>query len=682
MGEVYLAKLTGAAGFEKLCIVKTILQRMSADKQFVDRFHHEARVLVQLTHANIAQVYDMGELDQSFYMAMEYIAGVDLSRIEERARDTHVKVPVPIGLYIGQKIAEALGYAHRKVGADGTPLNIVHRDVSPQNAMVSYEGDIKVIDFGLAKSAARSKHTQPSTVLGKLGYMSPEQARGESVNHTSDIYSCGVVVWELLAGRQLFLGETVGEMVALMSNPRIPSLRELRPEISEGVDRALLRALATNPTERYPRADDFARALNEQLVREGASVGGEEVGNYVRGLCPEEFVEQRKLISRLSTVGKPGSGEHANGAPSQAFGSGESTAAADADGFGGTAIRTTPRPGEGFSGTSLRNTPAPPAVPAAPAPAAPSVAAGDSFTLTIPKRRAPMVIVLALVVVGVGAGLAVLSRPTEAPAAATAPVPSSEPVVTQPPPVQKPEPREPTKPAVVPVASNPPPVVAVRTGPRRKVEVKKAYEIFVDRGEHFLRAGTAEGLVVGARVQVVGPAHGKKRELIGEATAMEVWPHLARLALDPGVGDPKEVLFGAFDPRARPVRAAAVARDPSPPPAEPEKQPPVAAAVVPEERPEPVKPEPPPVKALRGRAYWSGLGPLKRVNLQNSDSFEWTRCEVRLPTNQRYVFDAIPAGESDGTLLRKFNQDGVERDVDIDRLTVKCVEGSASFAIR
>ena len=169
MGEVHLARLTGAAGFEKLCIVKTVLPNLMGDQNFIDRFHHEARVLVQLTHSNIAQVYDMGEVDNSLYMAIEYVPGVDLSRVETRIERQRAVMPIPMAVYIGQQINEALGYAHRKVGADGQPLGIVHRDVSPQNVMVSYEGEVKVIDFGLAKSTARSQKTLPSTVMGKLG---------------------------------------------------------------------------------------------------------------------------------------------------------------------------------------------------------------------------------------------------------------------------------------------------------------------------------------------------------------------------------------------------------------------------------------------------------------------------------------------------------------------------------
>jgi serine/threonine-protein kinase len=300
MGEVFLAKISGAAGFEKPCIVKTILPTLLKDRQFLDRFHHEAKVLVHLVHSSIAQVYDMGEAEGTYYMALEYVAGVDLSFLQEQARNEGKPLPVPVALYLGQRIAEGLGYAHRKTGPDGQPLGIVHRDVSPHNVMVSYEGEVKVIDFGLAKSAARSKYTLPSTVMGKLGYMSPEQVRAEAVDHRGDIYSCAVVVWELLAGQPLIRHGTVGEMMAAMSHPTVPALHELRPDVDPALDAVVRRALAPSPDERYARADDFARALNEQLLRTGSSLGAEEVGDFVRGVCPEAFAAHRKLISRIS----------------------------------------------------------------------------------------------------------------------------------------------------------------------------------------------------------------------------------------------------------------------------------------------------------------------------------------------------------------------------------------------
>ncbi|ATB51254.1 serine/threonine protein kinase [Corallococcus macrosporus] len=301
MGEVFLAKISGAAGFEKPCIVKTILPALLKDRQFLDRFHHEAKVLVHLVHSSIAQVYDMGEADGTYFMALEYVAGVDLAYLLEQARAQGVAVPVPVALFLGQRIAEGLGYAHRKAGPDGSPLGIVHRDVSPHNVMVSYEGEVKVIDFGLAKSAARSKYTLPSTVMGKLGYMSPEQVRAEPLDHRSDIYSCGVVVWEMLAGRPLIPHGTVGEMMAAMSQPVVPSLSELRPDVDAALDAVVRRALEARPDGRYMRADELGRALNAELVRSGAAMGAEEVGHFVRGLCPDAFDAQRKLISKVSS---------------------------------------------------------------------------------------------------------------------------------------------------------------------------------------------------------------------------------------------------------------------------------------------------------------------------------------------------------------------------------------------
>ncbi|RKH90830.1 serine/threonine protein kinase [Corallococcus sp. AB045] len=299
MGEVYLAKLSGAAGFEKPCIVKTILPGLVKDRQFLDRFHHEAKVLVHLVHSSIAQVYDMGEADGTYYMALEYVAGVDLGYLLEQARVQGRAVPAPVALYIGQRMAEGLGYAHRKTGTDGEPLGIVHRDVSPHNVMVSYEGEVKVIDFGLAKSTARSKYTLPSTVMGKLGYMSPEQVRAEPLDHRSDIYSCAVVVWEMLAGRGLVPHGTVGEMMAAMSHPVVPPLTDFRPDVEPSLEAVLRRALAPSPTDRYSRADEFARALNAELLRSGSPIGAEEVGEFVRALCPEAFAEQRKLTSNV-----------------------------------------------------------------------------------------------------------------------------------------------------------------------------------------------------------------------------------------------------------------------------------------------------------------------------------------------------------------------------------------------
>ncbi|TQF09232.1 protein kinase [Myxococcus llanfairpwllgwyngyllgogerychwyrndrobwllllantysiliogogogochensis] len=353
MGEVFLAKISGAAGFEKPCIVKTILPTLLKDRQFLDRFHHEAKVLVHLVHSSIAQVYDMGEADGTYYMALEYVAGVDLAYLLEQARLQGAQVPVPVALFLGQRMAEGLGYAHRKVGPDGSPLGIVHRDVSPHNVMVSYEGEVKVIDFGLAKSAARSKYTLPATVMGKLGYMSPEQVRAEALDHRSDIYSCGVVLWEMLAGRSLIPHGTVGEMMAAMSQPTVPSMKGLRGDVDEALEAVVRRALAARPDERYSRSDEFARALNGELVRSGAAVGAEEVGHFVRALCPEAFAAQRQLISKVTSSGS----HHRTPAPMPVLAGGTGTGAF------GTGPQGTPEntAQSGFEPTMMRAPTEPPA---------------------------------------------------------------------------------------------------------------------------------------------------------------------------------------------------------------------------------------------------------------------------------------------------------------------------------
>jgi serine/threonine protein kinase len=302
MGEVHLAKLSGAAGFEKICIIKTILPSTQADPQFVERFQHEAKVLVNLSHANIAQVYDMGQADGAYYMALEYVGGVDLATVEDGLHRSAQPMPVPIALFIGQKMAEGLGYAHRKASPDGKPLKIVHRDVSPQNVMVSFEGDVKIIDFGLARSAARVGQTQTATVMGKLGYMSPEQARGEVVDARSDIYSAGVVLWEMLAGRPLVPHGTTGEMLAAMAAPRVPPLGPLRADLPAGVEVAILRALHARAEERYASADEFAAALAEVALRSSGLMAPERVGLYVQAVCPESYQSHQRLISRVSAA--------------------------------------------------------------------------------------------------------------------------------------------------------------------------------------------------------------------------------------------------------------------------------------------------------------------------------------------------------------------------------------------
>ena len=306
MGTVWLARLTGAAGFEKLCIVKTVLPSIAKDAEFVSRFLHEGRVLTQLSHGNIAQVLDMNEVDGQLFLALEYVAGVDLARLHEQVRAAQEYMPLDLVVALITQAAEGLGAAHRKAALDGSPLNIVHRDVSPHNIMVSYEGEVKVIDFGIAKSEARSRHTAQASVMGKLGYMAPEQARGEPVDHRADQFALSIVLWELLANQSWVKRGTLTEMVVAMAHPPSPrALTPLRTDVPASLEAVVLKALSPLPEGRFATTDEFAQALMGELLKLGPPPTKPQLGQYVRSRCSTDFATQRQLLTRVSTQRSP-----------------------------------------------------------------------------------------------------------------------------------------------------------------------------------------------------------------------------------------------------------------------------------------------------------------------------------------------------------------------------------------
>ena len=200
MAEVFRAKTTGVEGFERLVAVKRILPDIAEDEEFVTMFKDEAKIAVQLTHANIAQIFDLGRADGSFYIALEYIHGKDLRAIMNRVRQRADQLPVAFACYVIMKVCEGLDYAHSKHDGAGQFLNLVHRDVSPQNLLVSYEGEVKIIDFGIAKAAGKAGKTQAGILKGKFGYMSPEQILGLEIDRRSDVFGVGICLYELLTG--------------------------------------------------------------------------------------------------------------------------------------------------------------------------------------------------------------------------------------------------------------------------------------------------------------------------------------------------------------------------------------------------------------------------------------------------------------------------------------------------
>ena len=261
MGEVFLAQMTGAGGFEKLIIIKKILPDLAKEKDFVDRFLAEAKILVHLHHGSIAQILDMGVEDGSYYIAMEFVDGKDLRKILQRAKERKTKVPVGLALHIIIRILDALAYAHRKTLNDGSELNLVHRDVSPQNILVSYEGDVKLIDFGLAKSSESQKQkTRAGMVVGKIFYMSPEQTVDENVDRRCDLYAAGICLYEMLAGKNPFdTGESALMLMHHVANPEIPSIKTVCPDIPDALDTVLQKAIEPDPDDRFASAEEMRK---------------------------------------------------------------------------------------------------------------------------------------------------------------------------------------------------------------------------------------------------------------------------------------------------------------------------------------------------------------------------------------------------------------------------------------
>jgi serine/threonine protein kinase len=289
MGEIYLAKSRGAAGFEKTVIIKKILEHLAQEEEFVTKFLDEGRIVVNLTHGNIVPVFDMGEEDGEYFIAMEYVHGRDLRDILKRADAEDVDVPLDLAIHIVAQVCNGLDYAHRKTDDEGNPLNIVHRDISPSNIMLSREGEVKIIDFGIARAASRAAKTASGRIQGKICYMSPEQASGRPLDARSDIFSAGVVLYELLTGVRPFQGESDMHSLDLVRKCNFKPPSTINPDIPETLDAIVERAMTEDPDERYQRIHEFHVELLEFAHSQGRAVMSHEISAFVKDLFPEGF---------------------------------------------------------------------------------------------------------------------------------------------------------------------------------------------------------------------------------------------------------------------------------------------------------------------------------------------------------------------------------------------------------
>lgn len=268
MAEIYLARSSAFGGVEKYFAIKRILSNLSADEYFVNMFIDEARICVDLNHANIIKTYDFGDVEGVYYIAMEFIDGLDALTLLQVADEQNIRVPPAISAYIIRAACRGLHAAHTLQNADGVSLEVVHRDVSPQNILIGKNGTVKVTDFGIASAKDRISQTQEGTLKGKCGYMSPEQATSGILDHRSDIWAAGVVLWELLASDRLFLGETPMKTMEKVCRMTVPSLLERFDDVDEELDQIVQTALSRNLKKRYQTASDFAVALDTYLEKQ------------------------------------------------------------------------------------------------------------------------------------------------------------------------------------------------------------------------------------------------------------------------------------------------------------------------------------------------------------------------------------------------------------------------------
>ena len=307
MAEVFKAKAFGVEGFERMLAVKRILPNIAADEEFIAMFIDEAKIAVQLQHANIAQIFDLGKVDESYFIALEYVGGRDLRSIFDRTRGKGEVMPIRQACYIIMQVCEGLDYAHNKRDGQGHELHLVHRDISPQNILVGYEGEIKLIDFGIAKAAGKASKTQAGILKGKFGYMSPEQVRGLPIDRRSDIFSVGIVLYEMLTNERLFLGESDFSTLEKVRNVEIESPSFHNRNIPGELERISLKALAKDPEDRYQNAIDLHDDLQAFLYTVGELYSRKDLAAWMKKTFSTEIEDENAKIEQFRQIAAPSS---------------------------------------------------------------------------------------------------------------------------------------------------------------------------------------------------------------------------------------------------------------------------------------------------------------------------------------------------------------------------------------
>lgn len=302
MASVHLGRMDGPGGFQKWVAIKRIHPHLVEDDQFVDMFLDEARIAAGINHANVAQVFDLGKDDNTYWIAMEYLHGEPLREVMRAAEDRRMSITPELAARICADAAEGLHAAHELRGKNGQLLGLVHRDVTPHNLFVTYDGYTKVVDFGIAKVADRLASTRAGTLKGKLAYMSPEQVRGADVDRTTDVFALGVVLWELTTNQRLFRMDTDLDTLEKVQACVVPPPSTIVRGYPPGLEQVVLKALAKNKKDRYATAREFSRALQGFLMQRGSFVGPEEVAQFVRSVFSERIAKRDAHLTWAAEV--------------------------------------------------------------------------------------------------------------------------------------------------------------------------------------------------------------------------------------------------------------------------------------------------------------------------------------------------------------------------------------------
>jgi eukaryotic-like serine/threonine-protein kinase len=307
MAEVYVAEAESMAGFKKKVAIKRILPGLIKDQRFVRMFLDEARLSLRLAHANIVSVFDIGESDSTYFIVMDFVHGCNLKTLLEYQVKRGGPMPVSLTVFILNEVLKGLSYAHRLPDSEtNRPLGIIHRDISPPNILISWNGEVKLTDFGLAKATTQLESTDPGVVKGKYSYLSPEAARAEDIDARADLYAAGILAFEMLTGRRLFRGKNDYETIALVRAGEVPSIRQYNPQVPEDLDHVLMQALHKDISKRYQTADDFADAMLGFLFSHKMKVTARDLIEYCQAIRDDQETERRNAETKAHEERSPG----------------------------------------------------------------------------------------------------------------------------------------------------------------------------------------------------------------------------------------------------------------------------------------------------------------------------------------------------------------------------------------